>query len=141
MKLKVTRVQVWRATIDDRVGGAAERLEPLAKAGADLQFVFARRTPEQPGAGVVYVAPVTGAKVIAAAKLAGFAQPADIHFLRIEGANKPGLIGALTRALGNAGISFRGVSAAAVGRNAVAYVAFDTAADATKGARLLARIA
>ena len=141
MKLKVTRVQVWRATIDDRVGGAADRLEPLAQAGANLEFVFARRTPEQPGAGVVYVAPIKGAKVIRAARAAGFTQPRDIHFVRIEGANKAGLSGVVTRALAESGISFRGVSAAAVGRNAVAHIAFDTAEDAIKGARVLSRIA
>ena len=140
MKLKATRVQVWRATIDDRVGGAAERLEPLAKAGANLEFVFARRTPEQPGAGVVYVAPVKGAKVTAAARQAGFTRPDDIHFLRVEGADKPGLVGVVTRALADAGISFRGVSAAARRRNAIAHIAFDDAADATKGARVLSRI-
>ena len=87
MKLKVTRIQVWRSAIDDRVGGAADRLAPLAKAGADLEFVFARRTPEQPGAGVVYVAPVKGAKAIRAAKQVGFSRPDDIHFLRIAGTN------------------------------------------------------
>ena len=141
MKLNATRVQVWRATIDDRVGGAAERLEPLAKAGANLEFVFARRTPEQPGAGVVYVAPVKGAKVTAAARKAGFTQPDDIHFLRVEGADRPGLVGGVTRALADAGISFRGVSAAALRRNAIAYIAFDDSADATKGARVLRRIA
>ena len=139
MKLKVTRVQVWRATIDDRVGGAADRLDPLKEAGADLEFVFARRTPEQPGAGVVYVAPVRGAKAIRAARAAGYSQPDDIHFLRIEGPNKAGLIGAVTRALADAGISFRGVSAAALGRSGVAYIAFDAAADAARAARVLSR--
>ena len=141
MKLKVTRMQVWRAPIDDRVGGAADRLEPLAQAGADLEFVFARRTPEQPGAGVVYVAPIKGAKVLRAAREARFVQPDDIHFLRIEGANKAGLMVLVTRALGDARISFRGVSAAAVGRTGVAYLAFDSADDAAKGARVLSRIA
>jgi hypothetical protein len=140
MKLNVTRIQVWRAAIDDRVGGAADRLEPLGQVGGDLEFVFARRTPEQPGAGVVYVAPLKGAKVIAAARRAGFSQPQDIHFLRIQGTNKPGLMGVVTRALADAGISFRGVSAATIGRTGVAYVAFDAAADATKGARVLSRI-
>ena len=140
MKLKVTRMQVWRAAIDDRVGGAADRLEPLAKTGADLEFVFARRTPERPGAGVVYAAPIKGAKLIRAAKEAGYSRPDDIHFLRIEGANKAGLISVVTRALADAGISFRGVSAAALGRSGVAYIAFDAAEDATKGARVLSRI-
>lgn len=140
MKLNVTRVRVWRATIDDRVGGAADRLEPLAEAGADLEFVFARRTPEQPGAGVVYVAPIKGAKVVRAARAAGFSRPDDIHFLRIEGANKAGLVCVVTRALADAGISFRGVSAAALGRRGAAYIAFDVAEDATKGARVLSRL-
>jgi predicted amino acid-binding ACT domain protein len=141
MKLKVTRTRVWRSAIDDRVGGTADRLEPLAQAGADFEFVFARRTPEMPGAGVIYVAPVTGSKVIAAARRAGFSQPTDIHFLRIEGADKAGLVAVITRALGDAGISFRGVSSAAIGNRAVSHVAFDTAADASKAARLLGKLA
>ena len=140
MKLKVNRIQVWRATIDDRVGGAADRLEPLASAGADLEFVFARRTPELPGAGVVYVASLKGAKVIGAAKRAGFSKPADIHFLRVEGADKLGLVAVITRALGDAGMSFRGVTAAVVGNKAVSHVAFDSGADAAKAARLLSRL-
>lgn len=141
MKLEVARIQVWRAAIDDRVGGAADRLEPLAAAGADLEFVFARRTPERPGAGVVYVAPVKGARIVRAARQGGFSQPDDIHFLRIEGRNRPGLIVVVTRALADAAISFRGVSAASLGRSGVAYIAFDTAADAAKAARVLSRIA
>jgi hypothetical protein len=139
MKLKVTRMQVWRATIDDRVGGAADRLDPLVEAGADFKFVFARRTPELPGAGAVYVAPLEGAKAIGAAKRAGFSKPDDIYFLCVEGTDKPGLIARITRALAEAGISFRGVSAASLGRTAVSYVAFDSSADASKAARVLSR--
>ncbi|HLE65661.1 MAG TPA: hypothetical protein VI730_00785, partial [Burkholderiales bacterium] len=64
MALKVSKVDLWMATIDDRAGGAADKLEPLAKAGANFEFVFTRRTPEQPGKGVVFAAPVRGAKVV-----------------------------------------------------------------------------
>jgi hypothetical protein len=51
MALKITKTEMWSVTIDDRAGGAAEKIEPSA--GANFEFVFARRTPEQPGKGVV----------------------------------------------------------------------------------------
>ena len=45
MALKVSKVELWSAAIDDRAGGAADKLEPLSKAGANFEFVFTRRTP------------------------------------------------------------------------------------------------
>jgi hypothetical protein len=87
MALKVTKTEMWSVTIDDRAGGAAEKIEPLAAAGANFEFVFARRTPEQPGKGVVFVTPVKGAKVVKVARSAGFEKPADIHGLRLEGSD------------------------------------------------------
>ena len=36
MALKVAKCEVWAVTIDDRPGGAAEKLETLSKAGANL---------------------------------------------------------------------------------------------------------
>src|ERR1051325_290437 len=41
MAIKASRVDVWMTVIDDRAGGAAEKLEALANAGADLEVVFA----------------------------------------------------------------------------------------------------
>src|SRR6266571_3360569 len=73
MKLKISRTDMWTVTIEDRAGGAAEKLEPLAKAGANFEFVFARRTPEQPGKGLLVLCTVKGAKVTRAAADAGFA--------------------------------------------------------------------
>ena len=78
MALKVTKTEMWSVTIDDQAGGAAEKIEPLAAAGANFEFVFARRTPEQPGKGVVFVTPVKGAKVVKAARNAGFEKPPGI---------------------------------------------------------------
>ena len=141
MKVKVNRLDLWTAAIDDRAGGAADRLEPLARAGASFEFVMARRTPERPGAGVLFVAPVKGAKAVKAAQAAGLAKPADIHPLRIEGADKPGAMAAVARALGNAGVSFRGLSAAAVGRKFVCYLALDSADAAAKAAAVLRKLA
>src|SRR5919201_3384326 len=67
MAIKASRIDVWMTIIDDRAGGAAEKLEALAKAGADLEVVFARRTPEQPGQGILFAGPIEGAKVTRAA--------------------------------------------------------------------------
>ena len=140
MALKVTKADVWSTTIQDRSGGAADKLEPLAKAGANFEFVFARRTPEQPGQGLALVAPVKGAKVVAAAKANGWDKAAGMHSLRIEGTNKPGTGAKVMRALADAGISFRGFSAASLGSKAVCYIALDNAEDAAKAASVLRKL-
>ena len=56
MALTVKRADVWAARINDRPGGLAEKLVALAEAGVQLEFVVARRAPEKPGAGVVFLA-------------------------------------------------------------------------------------
>ena len=140
MTLKVSRVDLWTASIDDRAGGAADKLEPLSKAGANFEFVFSRRTPEQPGRGMLFVTPVKGAKVVQAAQTAGFTKPENLHSVRIEGANKPGVTAKIARALANAGISFRALSATGIGSKFVSYVALDTAEEAAKAVSLLRRL-
>ena len=116
MALKVTRADVWATGIEDRAGGAADKLDALAKAGANFEMVFARRTPEQPGQGVLFVTPLKGAKATKAAQDLGVTKPATIHSVRIEGGDKPGLGGKIARGLGYAGINFRGMSAIAIGK-------------------------
>ena len=140
MTLKVSRVDLWTASIDDRAGGAADTLEPLSKAGANFEFVFSRRTPEQPGRGMLFVTPVKGAKVVQAAQTAGFTKPENLNSVRIEGANKPGVTAKAARALANAGISFRALSATGIGSKFVSYVALDTAEEAAKAVSLLRRL-
>ena len=51
--------------------------------------------------------------------------------------DRPGIGAKMTRALGEAGINVRGVSAAALSRKSVTYFAFDTDADAKQAARIL----
>ena len=116
MALKVTKAEVWAVTLDDRAGGAADKLESLAKGGANLEMVLARRTSEQPGKGVMFVTPLKGAKAMKAAQAAGMGKPEHIYSVRIEGGDKPGLGSKIARALGDAGISFRGMNAAAMGQ-------------------------
>ena len=139
MTLKISRVDMWTATIEDRAGGAADKLEPLKKAGVNLEFVFARRTPEQPGKGVLFVTPIKGSKALKGAQEAGLAKSDSVCALRIEGADKPGVTAHMVRALANAGISFRALSAATIGRKFVAYVAFDAAEDAARANRVLTK--
>jgi hypothetical protein len=43
MKPKVTTVDVWAASIEDRVGGLAEKLTALTAAGSNLEFVLAHQ--------------------------------------------------------------------------------------------------
>jgi hypothetical protein len=137
MAYTISKVDTWAGEIDDRVGGLAAKLEPLAGAGADLELLVARRQPGQPGKGVVFLGPVTGAKARKAAEAAGLTKATDLAALRVEGPNKPGESHRLTRLLADAGINLRGVSAAVLGSKFVALLAFDSEADADKAARLL----
>src|SRR2546426_10449437 len=99
MKFNVNRSDVWAATPEDRPGGLAETLGSLAAAGVNLEFIIARRTPEQAGKGVVFVTPIKGAKQMKAAQGAGFQKTESLHSLRLEGADKPGAGAAITKAL------------------------------------------
>lgn len=139
MALKATKADVWAVTIEDRVGGAADKLEALAKAGASLEMLLARRT-DKPGEGVMFVTPLKGAKATKAAQQAGMGKPQNIHSVRIEGGDKPGLGAKIARALGNAGINFRGMSAIAIGRKFMSYIALDSAADQAKAISVLKKI-
>jgi hypothetical protein len=140
MAIKATRAQVWAATLEDRAGSAAAKLEALAKGGVNLEMVLTRRTPEQPGKGVMFVTPVRGARATRIAQDAGFSKPQNIHSVRIEGGDKPGLGSKIARALAGGGISFRGMNGAAVGRKFIAYLALDSAEDAAKAVSLLRKL-
>ena len=140
MALTVTRTQVWTATLEDRAGGLAETLEPLARAGASLEFLLARRAPERPGTAIVFAAPIKGARVIKAARAAGFSNSGEVHALRIEGPDKAGLMAEVSRVLADAGVNFRGLTAAGIGRKFAAYLALDTAEDARTAAAALKKV-
>ena len=140
MALKVAKADVWAVTIDDRPGGAAEKLEVLSKAGANLEMLLARRTAEQPGQGVMFVTPIKGKKAVEAARSAGMGQPQSIHSVRIEGGDKPGLGAKIARTLGDAGINFRGMSAIAIGAKFVSFVALDSAEDQARAIAALKKL-
>ena len=140
MALKVSKCEIWAVTIDDRPGGAAEKLESLSRAGANLEMLLARRTAEQPGKGVMFVTPVKGKKALAAAQGAGMGMPQNIHSVRIEGGDKPGLGSKIAGALRDAGINFRGMSAVAIGSKFVSYIALDSAEDQARAIAALKKV-
>jgi hypothetical protein len=135
--MKAQRVDTWAASIEDKPGALGVKLAALAAAGANLEFVIARRAPDKPGTGVVFVTPIKGAKQIRAAAGAGFLKTENLHTIRVEGTDKPGEGANLARLLADAGINLRGLSAAALGRRFVCHVALDTEEDAVKAARVL----
>jgi predicted amino acid-binding ACT domain protein len=106
----------------------------------NLEMVFARRLPEQPGKGMLIVGPIKGAKAQKAALAAGVAKTGAMHGVRVEGGDRPGLGAGITRALGDAGISFRGISAHAIGRKFVCNIALDTPEDAERAVKLLKKL-
>lgn len=141
MALKVGRVAVWVAAVQDKPGGLNGKLWALADAGASLEFVIARRAPEKKrGGGVVFVTPIKGSKQIAAAKKAGFRKTKSVNGVCVEGTDKPGLGACITGALAESGINLRGLSAAVIGRRFVMHIALDTSADAAKAIRILKKL-
>ncbi|BCZ85036.1 ACT domain-containing protein [Paraburkholderia terrae] len=139
MELIVERVDVWAATIEDKPGGLAQVLGALRDAGADLQFVVARRAPETPGKGVVFVAPLQGDSEIRAATQVGFNVTPSLHSVRVMGLDQLGIIAELTAKLADGGINLRGVSAAVLGTQFIAYLAVDSLSDANQAIDILQR--
>ena len=119
----------------------ADKLAALAAAGANLGFIIARRMPEHRGSGVVFVTPLKGAKQIKAAERAGFQNTERLHSVCVEAGDQPGMGAKLTRAIAEAGINLRGLSAAAIGKRSVSYLAVDTTEDAAKVVRILKKLA
>jgi hypothetical protein len=137
MRLKVDRVDVWAAPIKDEPGSMGKVLTGLHEAGADLDFVFARRAPEKPGTAVVFVTPLRGDQQIAAASMLGFNVTNSVHSVRVEGDNRAGMAADLAGRLAAAKINLRGFSTAVIGERFIVYLSLDDAAEADKAARVL----
>ena len=140
MPYEISKLDVWAGSIDDRPGGLAEKLEALTAAGANLEFLIARRAPEKPGTGVVFLAPLKGASQTKAAKAVGLQKADSLRSVRVEGPDRTGLCAIIASALAGAGINLRGVSAAAIGKRSVQYFALDADSDAGKAIRILKKL-
>jgi hypothetical protein len=137
MALKAEKVDTWAASLEDRPGELGAKLKTLAEAGVNLEFVIARRAPDRPCEGVVFVTPIKGAAGLRAARKMGFMKTAGLHTVRLEGADKKGEGARITQVLAEHGLNLRGLSAAAINKRFVAHLALDSAADAAKAVRVL----
>ena len=138
MSFKWDRVHVWSCEITDKPGSAAEKLAFLAQADANLEYIFTKRLPNKPGYGVLYVAPVSGAAQVRAAKAADMHEVDAPVVRRIEGDNETGLAHHVTQKWALAGISLQGLTMAVLGPRFIGYAAFDTVNDANRAAQILA---
>jgi hypothetical protein len=137
MALKVEKVDTWAAALEDQPGSLAAKLGALSSGGVNLECVIARRAPDKPGTGVVFVTPIQGAAGSRAARQAGFMKTNSLHTVRVEGLDKRGQCARIAEALSEQGLNLRGFSAAAIGAKFVCYIALDTATEAAKSVRLL----
>jgi hypothetical protein len=137
MDLLVEHVDVWAATIQDKPGALSNVLGALRDAGADLQSIIARRSPEAPGKGVVFVTPLQGDREIDAAAQVGFNVTHTLHSVRVMGPDRRGIAAELTQKLAEGGINLRGFSASKIGSQFIAYVAVDSLDDANKAIAVL----
>jgi len=137
MDLIVERVNVWAASLEDRPGAVSRVLKGLHEAGADLNFIIARRAPEKPGTGVIFLTPIRGDREIAAAALLGFNLTSSVASIRVEGENKPGAAARVSGWISDADINVRGFSAAVIGSRFMAYVGFDSAEDADRAVEIV----
>jgi hypothetical protein len=140
MALRMHKVQVWSGEVPDRPGAAAAALERLARAGADLEFVFTRPHPKKADTSIIFLAPVSGPEQIEAARAGGLAPALDVAMLCVEGANRAGIGSELMSRLAVAGLNLRGLSVSAVGDRFAAYLAFDSPDTATLAVQVLATL-
>ncbi len=137
MAVSISTVEVWAGNIQDQAGSLADVLERIAGTGASVDCVIARRHPDRPGAGDVFVSGAKGKKAQDAAGSAGLRRADNIATLRIEGSDKPGLGSKITRAIADAGVNIRGVSAMTLNGKFVAYIGFDNAGDADRASKAI----
>ncbi|HYV42653.1 MAG TPA: hypothetical protein VEO02_12760 [Thermoanaerobaculia bacterium] len=136
MAIKVRSITLWRREVENRPGALAETLEPLARAGADLQVVMGYRQPGGEDQAILELYPVSGKKATTAAGDAGLSA-STIPTLLVEGDNRPGIGHAMARAIADAGINMNFLVAQTIGRKFSAVFGFETEADAKTAAALI----
>jgi len=140
MSVTVKSISLWRKEVDNRVGSLAHTLEPVTKAGANLQVLMGYRYPGEGTKAAIEVYPVTGKKATAAASEAGLSG-SSIPTLLVQGDDKPGLGHAIAQAISAAGVNMTFLVAQAIGRKFSAILGFETEADAKTATPLIKKAA
>jgi len=136
MSLTVKKTVLWRKEVDNQVGALAQALEPLTKAGADLQVLMAYRYPGNEAKAMIELHPVVGKKLAAAAEQAGLSA-SSIPTLLVEGDNIPGLAHKIAQTMADAGLNLTFLVAHVVGKRYAATIGFATEDDAKKATALV----
>jgi len=136
MPVTVKNIALWRKEVENQVGTLARTLEPVTKAGANLEILMGYRYPGEAAKAAIELYPVAGKKVAAAASAAGLAASA-IPTLLVEGNDRPGLGLAIAQAMSTAGINMNFFVAQAMGRKFSAVLGFDSEADSKRAAPLI----
>jgi len=140
MAVKVKRISLWRKELENKAGTLAGTLEPLAKAGADLQIVMGYRYPGEGTKAAVELYPIGGKKTTQAAQGAGLTV-ATIPALVVAGDDRPGLGYGIAQAMAEAGINLDFLVAQVIGRKYSAVIGFENDADAVKASALIKKVA
>jgi len=140
MAVKVKRISLWRKELENKAGTLAGTLEPLAKAGADLEIVMGYRYPGEGTKAAVELYPIGGKKTTQAAQSAGLTV-ATIPALVVAGDDRPGLGHAIALAMAEADINLDFLVAQVIGRKYSAVIGFENDADAIKASALIKKVA
>jgi hypothetical protein len=140
MPMTVKRITLWRKELENTPGTLAETLEPLAKAGADLQIVMGYKFPGDPAKGAVELYPVANKNTTQAAQSVGLAA-SSIPVVLVEGDNRAGLGHSITKALADAGLNLDFLVTHVIGRKYSAVIGFANEADAEKATPLIKKAA
>ncbi|MGB7436721.1 MAG: ACT domain-containing protein [Candidatus Acidiferrum sp.] len=136
MAVTVKRINLWRKELENKAGTLAGTLEPLAKAGADLQIVMGYKYPGESAKAAVELYPVASKKITQAAQSAGLAA-SGIPVVLVGGDNRPGLGHRITQAIADAGVNVDFMVANVIGRKYSAVIGFENDADADKATELI----
>ena len=136
MAVTVKTISFWRKEVENQVGSLAQTLEPVAKAGANLQVLMGYRYPGEETKAAIELYPIGGKKVTAAASEAGLSA-SSIPTLLVEGDDRPGLGLAVGQAMSAAGINMTFFVAQAIGKKFSAVLGFESEDDAKKATPLI----
>lgn len=136
MPVTVKNISLWRKEVENQVGTLAHTLEPVTKAGANLQLLMGYRYPGEGTKAAIELYPIAGKKATAAASKAGLSA-SSIPTLLVEGDDRAGLGLAIAQAIAGAGVNLTFFVAQSVGKKFSAVLGFETAAGAKIAAPLI----
>lgn len=128
MAISIKKLTIWRSEIDNRPGALGAMLEPIARAGHDLEVLMGYEKPGDHARSIIEVAPLATSRARQVATEVGLV-PSEIPCLLVEGTNRVGLGHDVTRSLGDAGINIQFLVTLVTGRKYRAIMGFGAEAN------------